>query len=399
MKSKKFTLSKYKKPGRRTMWRVRGTLHGQRIEKTFADLAKAKAWKDVQDIARTNSERQAKATFTRLTPAQAFDAEKALAMLNGKATLAQVVERFLAAYVAPEFDLSVAKVQKLYDDERTKQNKRGLLSPQQLKNSRNVIARFVAWLGSEVSFGAVTKSNLQDFLDVNFTGPKNYENQRGYLSHFFKWGLGEDYSNVDPTIGSTSLAKQNAKARGVAVTLSPDQVKELFAWLEANRPEMVPAFALMTFAGIRPCKQYGEITKLAPNLVNVDAGVVTVLPTISKVKELRKFKMAPNLVAWLRAYPLDRFPITCETKKKFQNWRVEIGAKFNLGHDVLRHSAITYWVAMNKSHYEAGRQFGTSEGIIRKHYQDNNRTDDDAAEFFEIFPKAAKGEMLKFAAG
>ncbi|MBT6851846.1 MAG: hypothetical protein HOA16_11705 [Opitutae bacterium] len=396
MKSKPFTLTKYKRPGRPNRWRVRGTLHGKQIEKTFPDLGMANVWKDVKEIARTNSKRQAKATLTRLSPEEAFDAEKALGILDGKTTLTQLAESFQASYVGPEDNLSIGDAQKRYDEEREKAHLRGLLSRPMHRSSRAVIARFVSWHGSEKDFASVTYSNFQGFLDDNFTGPKNYENQRGYLSHFFKWGLSKRHLNADPTIGTTSLAKQNAKARGVAATLSPDQVKELFAWLEANRPEMVPSFALMTFAGIRPCKQYGEITRLTPDLVNVDQGIITVLPTTSKVKELRKFKMSPNLLAWLRAYPLDRFPITCKTRKSFKKWRGEIGAKFKLGHDVLRHSAITYWVRKNKSIFDAAEQFGNSESVIRKHYKDNNRTDDEAESFFEIFPRAEYGQLLKF---
>jgi hypothetical protein len=106
--------------------------------------------------------------------------------------------------------------------------------------------------------------------------------------------------------------------------------------------------------------------------------------------------MSPNLLAWLRAYPLDRFPITCKTRKSFKKWRVEIGAKFKLGHDVLRHSAITYWVRKNKSIFDAAEQFGNSESVMRKHYKDNNRTDDEAEAFFEISPRAEYGQLLKF---
>ena len=86
---------------------------------------------------------------------------------------------------------------------------------------------------------------------------------------------------------------------------------------------------------------------MKPEHVNADLGVITVLPTASKVKELRKFKMTSNLIAWLRAYPLDKFPITCGSSKRFKALRVEVGARFDLSHDVLRHSAITYWWLKN----------------------------------------------------
>ena len=396
MKTKSFKLSKYKKAGRSTLWRVRGTLPGKQIEKPFSDLGKAKAWQDVQEIARTNSARQAKATFTRLTPEQAFDAEKALAILDGKATLAEVAESFLAHYVAPEKSLTICEGVKLYDKGRQLDVMRGQLSKAQFKCTRAKLVRFCNWTGSDLRLERITTQKVQEYLDGTWTSAKNSENIRGAISHFLKWALAGGHIKTDPTLGVKTLGKAIKRSLGIAETISPDQVKKLFEWLEANAPEIVPAFALMTFAGVRPCQKTGEIFKLSPELVNVETGILTITPEISKVRELRKFKMSPNLVAWLRAYPLDQFPIVCH------NWgrlRDKVKRDFKLGQDVLRHTAITYWVRKNKSIYDAADQFGNSESIIRKHYKDNNRTDAEAEEFFEIYPKAAKGELLKFAAG
>lgn len=80
----------------------------------------ANVWKDVKEIARTNSKRQARATITRLSPEEAFDAEKALAILDTKATLTQLAESFLATYVGPECNLSIEDARKRYDEEREK---------------------------------------------------------------------------------------------------------------------------------------------------------------------------------------------------------------------------------------------------------------------------------------
>ena len=394
MKSKPFSLTKYQKRDT-TYWRVRGTLHGQQIEKSFSELGRAKAWRDAKEIERTNASRATTATLTRLDQTEAFDAEKALAMLEGKGTLCDAASAFLASYVSPEKAISMGSAAKLYDDDRAKFVLRGLLSNPQHKCTRAKVERFVNWIGPDLAFATITKKRFQDFLDGTFTSPKNYENIRGALSHFFKWGVGEGYLNADPTIGVTSLGRQISKSRGVAPTKSPAEIRELFTWLEDNAPEIIPAYALMAFAGIRPCKKNGEIIKLHPAQVNLEIGVITVLPEVSKVNEKRKFQMTPNLKAWLRAYPVtDQTPILCH------NWgrlRDSIAKRYDLSKDVLRHSAITYWVAKHKSLYDAADQFGNSEAIIRKHYKDADRTEAEAEEFFEIFPREACGKMVKFA--
>ena len=394
MKSKPFTLTKYQKRGT-TYWRVRGHLHGQRLEKSFSELGRAKAWRDAKEIERTNASRATTATLTRLDQTEAFDAEKALAMLDGKGTLCDAASAFLASYVSPDTAISMGSAAKLYDDDRGKFVLRGLLSKPQHKCTRAKVERFVNWIGPDLAFATITKKRFQDFLDGTFTSPKNYENIRGALSHFVKWGVGEGYLNADPTIGVTSLGRQISKARGVAKTKSPAEIREMFTWLEANAPEIIPAYALMTFAGIRPCQKSGEIIKLRPAQVNLNLGVITVLPEVSKVKEKRKFKMTPNLKAWLRAYPVtDETPLVCHNWGRLRN---SIGDRFKLSHDVMRHSAITYWVAKNKSIYDAADQFGNSEAIIRKHYKDADRTEAEAEEFFEIFPRESCGKMVKFA--
>jgi hypothetical protein len=52
--------------------------------------------------------------------------------------------------------------------------------------------------------------------------------------------------------------------------------------------QWVPYFALCLFAGIRPSAPHGEITKLKPEAVDLDAGVISVSAEVSKVREPRK---------------------------------------------------------------------------------------------------------------
>jgi len=89
----------------------------------------------------------------------------------------------------------------------------------------------------------------------------------------------------------------------------------------------VPYFALCLFAGIRPAVPYGEITKLQPDAINLETGVISVSAAVSKVREPRKVEISPNLTAWLRAYPLGDHPIEI---KNFYQRRAELGKKFGL---------------------------------------------------------------------
>jgi hypothetical protein len=96
----------------------------------------------------------------------------------------------------------------------------------------------------------------------------------------------------------------------------------------------------------------------------------------------RNVTIHPNLAAWLRAYPLDRFPII---PANLQHTRAAAAKAFDLSHDVMRHTFISMHVAKFRSMGEAALQAGNSESIIRQHYLDL-KTSAEADRFFEIKP-------------
>src|SRR5690606_28226724 len=119
--------------------------------------------------------------------------------------------------------------------------------------------------------------------------------------------------------------------------------------------------------GIRPCVRHGEILKLKPEHVRLDTGVILIEPEVSKVRMKRSIAIQPNLAAWLKAYPLDRFPII---PANLQHTRAAVAKVFDLSHDIMRHTFISMHVGKFRSMGEAALQAGNSESIIRKHYLD-----------------------------
>jgi integrase len=142
---------------------------------------------------------------------------------------------------------------------------------------------------------------------------------------------------------------------------------------------------LCLFAGIRPCLRTGEILRLQPVHVKLDANMIRIDGEVSKVREPRNVTIQPNLAGWLRAYPLKKFPII---PANLQHIREKVAEKFPLAHDVMRHTFISMFVAKFRSIGEASLQAGNSESIIRKHYLDL-KTAEEGEEFFGILPKKA----------
>lgn len=83
---------------------------------------------------------------------------------------------------------------------------------------------------------------------------------------------------------------------------------------------------------------------------------------------------------------MDKGPIILEN---FKERRDRFAKKFNLTHEVLRHTFISMFVAKFRSIGEAAIQAGNSESIIRKHYLDL-KTTKEAEAFYGIMPKHAK---------
>lgn len=121
--------------------------------------------------------------------------------------------------------------------------------------------------------------------------------------------------------------------------------------------------------------------------MNLEAGVINISAEVSKVREPRKVTIQPNLAVWLRAYPLEKFPIIVGN---FQKRRRKFRDKFK--HDMLRHTFISMFVAKFRSLGEVAIQTGNSESIIRKHYLDLKSTAE-ADEFFGILPQKGAEKM------
>jgi integrase len=206
--------------------------------------------------------------------------------------------------------------------------------------------------------------------------------ETGIRSTFFKFAFQKDWILRNPV--EKIPYHRIAHRRGSARTLSAVQAQELMAFVENHEGgQLVPFFALCLFAGIRPCVRNGEVTKLKPEDINLDTGVIHVEPEVSKVRMKRNVTIQPNLAAWLRAYPLERFPII---PPNLQHTRAAIAMKFDLSKDVMRHTFVSMFVAKFRSMGEAALQAGNSESIIRKHYLDL-KSKEEAEEFFSILPK------------
>jgi integrase len=395
MKNSKFVVSRFKNRNGTPAWRVDGRLHGIRIRKNFPtreEAAAEKAALELKSLQVTNGMRGA---MTTLSDDQLRQAETVYQKLDGLPhTLGFCLEYTLANYRAPDRQKSLADAVADYRATKALEHERTLLSVRTIHaikyELRALTARFPSGPVSQF-----TPALIVPYLERGKPSLKTYNNRRGLLSTFFKYACQNEWIASNP-VEKTRYFRINHR-RGSAVTLTAGKVAELMAFVETfNGGELVPYFAICAFAGIRPCIRYGEISKLQPGSVRLDTGTIHIEPEVSKVRMKRLVTIQPNLAAWLKAYPLERFTIV--PPDSTNNRRI-IFAKFGLTHDVLRHTFISMFVAKFRSMGEAALQAGNSESIIRKHYLDL-KSKEEAEAFFGILPKHARslhiGKIIPF---
>ena len=381
-----FVITRFKNASGTASWRVSGWIDGIRIRKNFATKVEAGAEKTALEIRAAQLVSGIRLTSTFLTDDQLREAEAAFRRVAGSThSLTFYLDYGLTNYRESTASRLLKDAIADYRVIKQREHDQHLLSVSQL----NHIKRHLTKLDNrfpERTVSDLTAEQLEAHCRRGNASPKTYNNRRGILSTFIKFAHQKGW--VDAGLVEKIPYHRIAHRRGSARTKSAGQVQELMDFVEDYQGgRLVPYFVLCLFAGIRPCLRDGEASKLKPEHIRLDTGVIHVEPEVAKTGMKRNVTIQSNLAAWLQAYPLDKIPIV---PPNMQHLRAAIAKRFNLSHDVMRHTFISMFVAKFRSMGEAALQAGNSETIIRKHYLDL-KSKDEAEQFFSILPKRTFG--------
>ena len=378
-----FVISEFTNPSGEVVFRVSGWLDGKRVRKNFSTRAEAEAERQVLEVQRLQGETGVRTAVTRLTDNELRDAEAVFRRLDGRPhSLFFYVEYALANYREPVTHKLLSEAVEEFLVIKDHERAQDLLSEPYMTRVKRDLKRLQKHFpGATVA--ELTGPRLIGYFEARQATHKTFNNRRGVVSAFLKVALQRDW------IADNPLARipphRIRRRRGCAITFTGSQAAGLMAYVEEHYPTAVPFFALCLFAGIRPCLRTGEIFRLQPAHFKLDANLIHIDSEVSKVREPRNVTIQPNLAAWLRAYPLKRYPII---PTNLQHIREKVAERFPLAHDIMRHTFVSMFVAKFRSLGEAALQAGNSENIIRRHYLDL-KTPEEAEEFFGILPKHA----------
>jgi integrase len=380
----KFGVSRFENRNGAISWRVDGRLHGVRIRRNFKTQEEAAAEKAALELKAMQTTSGLQSVITFLTTDQLRESEAAFRRLQtNPRSLTFYLDYALANYREPVTQKLLTEAVTAYVATKQHEHEQDLLSEPHLTRMKRDLKRLEKHFPS-ATVAELTGARLVGYFEARKAALKTYNNRRGIVSTFLKFALQRDWMTDNPL--AKIPPRRIRRRRGGAVTFSAQQAKDLMAFVEEHYPTAVPFFALCLFAGIRPCLRTGEILRLQPAHVKLDDGMIRIDAEVSKVREPRNVTIQPNLAAWLRAYPLKKFPII---PANLQHIREKVGQKFPLSHDVMRHTFISMFVAKFRSLGEAALQAGNSESIIRKHYLDL-KSETEAEQFFGILPKRAE---------
>ncbi|MBA4135887.1 MAG: hypothetical protein C0518_01065 [Opitutus sp.] len=429
-KAKGFSMTKGRRESGAEYWIVRGTLNGKQHRKEFSDYGAAKAFQEQRHAEAGGFSARHHSVLTSLSPdeleqAEAFFAElrrewpdqTAADVLRYYATVVPVLPAGELGDFAPALKrlnalhpgTSLAEVCHFYSSNRGNQvssvtlesaaehyladvlrrRNGGTLGKWQFDRIGQETQKLLRHLGQR-DCRTISTLDLENYLDGtsrNREGLKGYQNKtwnnrRGVLCTFFSYCSQKGWLDRNPAV-NLKVWRKAELAMAPVHYLSASRALELLRYVEQNHEgRLVPYFALTLFAGIRPSYADAEITRFEPSWVNLVKNVIQVPKEKSKVKKKREIKLAPNLRAWLEAYPLEKHPIVC---RNFRNLLLAVREKFQLQHDELRHTFCTMLVGKTQSVADAAMQAGNSEAILWSHYLDLVGPED-AADFWNIYP-------------
>ena len=390
--------------------------HGtKRVRRKFSDLAKAKREAELIAVKLANGETEA----LKLTGGDRADYIRAMQKLREwkpDADLNLAVTDYVAAIRRLPENVSLADAISAY----LKRHPTGL--PQ--KTVKEVVDELIASkegagksdvyvkdltsrLGAfaikfNVRIANVTGKEIEDYIrglkTANNDETKRHQiagrtqnNIRRLISTLFKFAIKRGYLPKDhDELGGVEIASVDS---GEIEVFTPAELKKLFAACTATvtergkqrtREEMIPYLAIAAFCGLRAA----EIQRLDWSEVHLTGPEKFVEVTADKAKTAsrRTVPISANCAAWLERYAKSEGPVinlSRADKQLFLYLAEKSGVPWK--HNGLRHSFISYRVAVLKDVGQVSLEAGNSPQMIFKHYRQLVR-ESEAQEWFAICP-------------
>ena len=330
-----------------------------------------------------------------LTPATEENAARAVELLKseglGDAQLAGIVREYIERKREREKSVTLLECWNSYVQQKQAEGKR----PVHIKNLERTCRRF-----APIHSKMLPDITRQDLADCMAGLSASYHNLtlrelRSVLN--FAIAGEREWLSANPAEKISFIVR---KLRGVKI-YSPTEVGNLLQICREIDFELIPAFVLMTFCGIRPDDEHGEIERLRwEHLFMHDTEPrIEVSADVAKKDKRRQVTLRPAVLAWLSWWisnggKSQGFIV----KTSGEAFRLSLRAVFKKANvsriqDGLRKTFASY-LAKSETKDIAIKELGHSGGdLLDRHYR-TDVTTAEATSFWDILPPAIKGGKI-----
>lgn len=160
--------------------------------------------------------------------------------------------------------------------------------------------------------------------------------------------------------------------------LPPKEAERLLNAAQQHDRRLLAYLAIGLFGGVRSA----ELDRLTWANVDISRGVIMVDAAASKVRQRRIVRLEPKGIHWLAKADC-RFPILPKSKAK-RLWRLALLLGWRgWPHNILRHTAASFLLALHKDAGKVALMLGNSPGILLSRYTELVSAED-CATFWSI---------------
>lgn len=363
---------------------------GQRVMRSFADLGEAKQEADKaadrlekgeRDVLKlTNSDQSAFAlAANKLKPfgipllSAVEEYVQVLKILNGVGTPIGAAKEYADRHRNQLPDKPIAELVEQFIKDREDPSER------YVETLHSRLDRFTAhFTGHFKKLSAITSDDINTWLRGLGVARATRRNILTDLRTFFTYARGLGYLPKGEPTAPDEIKVRRAKT-GTIETLTPEELSKLLT--AADTDERKIYFVLAAFTGLRS----EELNRLEWSDVKLARGHIELGADKAKTTARRIIPICDSLAAWLaphvhkkgRIFTSPRAPerMTWWARKKLGTWP----------HNALRHSFISYRVAVTQDLPRTALESGNSVQMIQKHYRDL-KTEADGKAWFAIMP-------------
>ena len=226
----------------------------------------------------------------------------------------------------------------------------------------------------------VKATDIDSFLQSKNCANRTRANMRISICRLWNWAKAKGHIPRNMENAAEASSKYKSEYAASPGIFTPDQLALMLAEAEEA---WLPYITICAFAGLRQA----EACRLTWEDVRLDESAIILGAHITKTNKRRVAHMPENLVAWLKSVDVEKEGSICPASRpNKETSRAAEAAGVEWVQNGLRHSYISYQMALSRDAAGVAEQCGNSADEIQSSYK-ANALESEAKRWFSIMPQ------------